>query len=104
MSAFPSAALKAFAPHIHAEADHCPWCDQPIPSDKRDEIESRIAEFRRSSFLVEHRLINAGELAVEGFETRVWAGRDPADPSRLKSQPIPADLMARFPGTPLASR
>ena len=59
-------------------------------------IESRIAEFRRSSFAVEHRLINAGELAVEGFETRVWAGRDPADPAKLKSLPIPDDLKALF--------
>ena len=57
-------------------------------------IESGIAEFGRSSFKVEHRLINKGVLCVEGFETRVWTGRDPADPSRLKSQPIPAEVIA----------
>ncbi len=67
-------------------------------------IESRITEFRRSSFLVEHRLMNGGAVAVEGFETRVWAGRDPADPGRLKSMPIPSDLMALFPDTPVAAR
>ncbi len=67
-------------------------------------IESRITELRRSSFLVEHRLVNGGELAVEGFETRVWAGHDPSDPSRLKSMPIPAELMALYPGTPQAVR
>jgi len=37
-----------------------------------------------------------GELAVEGRETRVWAGRDPADPSRMKAKAIPEDVIARF--------
>jgi 4-hydroxybenzoyl-CoA thioesterase len=59
-------------------------------------IETRVREFRRSSFDVEHRLTNAGRLAVEGFETRVWAGRDPGDPARIRSMPIPAELVAKF--------
>ena len=59
-------------------------------------IESGIAEFGRSSFKVEHRLFNKGALCVEGFETRVWTGRDPADASRLKSQPIPVEVIALF--------
>lgn len=59
-------------------------------------IETRITEFKRTSFAVEHRLMNGGDLAVEGFETRVWAGRDPADPTRLKGLPIPDDIKALF--------
>jgi 4-hydroxybenzoyl-CoA thioesterase len=59
-------------------------------------IESTIKEFRRSSFDVEHRLTNGGALAVEGFETRVWAARDPSDPARIKSAPIPEEVIARF--------
>ncbi len=59
-------------------------------------IESSIKEFRRSSFDVEHRLMNGGQLAVEGFETRVWAARDPSDPSRIKSAPIPEEIIAAF--------
>ena len=59
------------------------------------EIATCIAEFRRSSFDVVHRLTNAGELAVEGFETRVWVGHDPADPARLKGRPIPAAVTER---------
>ncbi len=43
-----------------------------------------------------HRLMVRGELAVEGRETRVWADRDAANPSQIKSQPIPADVIARF--------
>jgi 4-hydroxybenzoyl-CoA thioesterase len=61
-------------------------------------IESSISSFKRSSFDVEHRLFNAGSLAVEGRETRVWAGRHPDDPSRLKSQNIPQEVIALFSG------
>jgi 4-hydroxybenzoyl-CoA thioesterase len=60
------------------------------------ETTSQVTAFRRSSFDVAHRLIADGAIAVEGSETRVWAGRDPDDPSRLKSQPIPAEVIARF--------
>ncbi len=59
-------------------------------------IETAVAEFRRSSFDVQHRLLKDGKLAVEGFETRVWAGRHPDDPARMKSRPIPQEIIARF--------
>jgi len=69
-----------------------------IPSKFEDEltIESAVLEFRRSSFDVRHRILKSGELAVEGFETRVWTVRDSADPERLRSEPIPAEVIARF--------
>jgi 4-hydroxybenzoyl-CoA thioesterase len=72
-----------------------------IPSKFEDEltIESTVTEFRRSSFDVLHRILQNGELAVEGFETRVWTVRDAADPERLRSQPIPAEVIARFKDT-----
>jgi 4-hydroxybenzoyl-CoA thioesterase len=60
------------------------------------ELTSQVSEFRRSSFDVAHQLFVRGELAVEGHETRVWAGRDPADPAKMKAQPIPAEVAARF--------
>ena len=60
------------------------------------ELASQVREFRRSSFDVEHRLFVAGAVAVEGRETRVWAAPDPADPSKMKSQPIPSGVIARF--------
>jgi len=60
------------------------------------ELASHVSEFRRSSFDVAHELFVRGELAVEGRETRVWAGRDKADPSRLKTRPIPSEVIARF--------
>jgi len=69
-----------------------------MPSKFEDEvtIESTITDFRRSSFDVRHRLLKAGVLAVEGFETRVWTGRDAENPERFKSQPIPEEVRKRF--------
>jgi 4-hydroxybenzoyl-CoA thioesterase len=60
------------------------------------EITSQVTEFRRSSFDVVHTLTVRGATAVEGRETRVWAGRDPADPDKIKSKPIPPEVTACF--------
>ena len=70
------------------------------PSKFGDEvtIESMIASFKRSSFDVEHKLFNAGTLAVEASETRVWVGLDPDDPTKIKSQNIPQEVIALFHG------
>jgi 4-hydroxybenzoyl-CoA thioesterase len=59
-------------------------------------IETTVTEFRRSSFDVRHRLSCKGELAVECFDTRVWAARDPDDPEKIKSKPIPDEVIAKF--------
>ena len=62
------------------------------------EVTSRVSEFRRSSFTVEHRIINKGETAVEGEEIRVWAGHDEHDPEKIKAKAIPPEVVARFSG------
>ena len=59
-------------------------------------IETKLVEHGRSSFKIEHRLSKGDMLAAEGFETRVWSGRDPDDPERIKAQPIPEAVLARF--------
>jgi 4-hydroxybenzoyl-CoA thioesterase len=61
-------------------------------------IESAVVDVRRSSFRMHHRLLKDEVLAVEGHETRVWVGRDPADPDKLKGKPIPEDVIARLRG------
>src|SRR5580658_3557661 len=61
-------------------------------------IESTVVEIGRSSFRMQHRLLKGEILAVEGREIRVWAGRDPANPDRLKGRPIPAEVIARLKG------
>ena len=58
------------------------------------EIETGVTEFRRSSFFVHHKVTNAGALALEGFETRLWTVRDPEDGDKIKSAPIPAEIRA----------
>ena len=60
------------------------------------DIASEVSEFRRSSFEVTHHISIGGALAVEGSETRVWAGRDPDDPVKMKGVPIPAAVIAQF--------
>jgi 4-hydroxybenzoyl-CoA thioesterase len=69
-----------------------------LPTRYGDEvaIETAVTHCGRSSFQIEHRLTKAGTLAVEGHETRVWVVRDPDDPRRMKSQPIPAAIVARL--------
>jgi 4-hydroxybenzoyl-CoA thioesterase len=93
----PRAELSAFCdimgfPLVDARARYL----VPVKFGNTVEMTSQIVEFRRSSFDVEHRLSIAGELAVEGHETRVWATRDKTDPERIKSKPIPPDVIARF--------
>ncbi|WP_431025131.1 acyl-CoA thioesterase [Halomonas sp. H5] len=52
-------------------------------------IETRIAEFRNTSFDVRHLLHRGEVLAVEATVTRVWAGPHPHDPRRLQGRPVP---------------
>jgi 4-hydroxybenzoyl-CoA thioesterase len=66
-------------------------------------VETAIVECGRSSFKLEHRLNRADTLCVEGTETRVWVVRHPDDPKRMKSQPIPAEIIARLTRAPAPS-
>jgi 4-hydroxybenzoyl-CoA thioesterase len=59
-------------------------------------IRSAITEIKRSSFSVQHHLMKGDTLAVEGFETRVWVGRDPDDADKIKSKPIPVEITERL--------
>lgn len=70
------------------------------PSKFGDEIviETQAMDIRRSSFDVRHQLFNGGELSVEAFETRVWTGRHPDDPTKLKSAPIPDEIVSILKG------
>ena len=59
-------------------------------------IDSAVVGCGRSSFKIEHRLTKDGTLAAEGFETRAWVVRHPADPKRMQAQPLPAEVTARL--------
>jgi 4-hydroxybenzoyl-CoA thioesterase len=60
-------------------------------------VETTLAALRDSSLEVAHRMRKQGELAVEGFETRVWMTRDP--PGRASRAPIPEPIRARLAST-----
>lgn len=60
-------------------------------------VETRVTEFRRSSFFVHHKVAKSdGVLALEGFETRLWTARDPDDKNQLRSSPMPPEILAAF--------
>ena len=59
-------------------------------------IETSLTAVRRSSFDITHRLSRDGTLAIESFETRVWAVHDPARPGGFRAQAIPLQLVARL--------
>ncbi len=69
---------------------------KPIKFGDTIEIASRVNEFRRSSFDVEHRISVGGALAVEGGETRVWAVRSKDDPDKIAAASIPKNVIAKF--------
>jgi 4-hydroxybenzoyl-CoA thioesterase len=98
------AALGVAPPHLAGTFDivGIPLVDarakfmHPVKFGDTIDIQSTIGEFRRSSFSVQHRLLVGDTLAVDGSETRVWAAADKDDPAKLKSRPIPEDVIARF--------
>jgi hypothetical protein len=51
-------------------------------------------EWRKSSFLIQHRFLKGESLAVDGIETRVWTGADAG--GRMKARPIPQEIVKRF--------
>jgi 4-hydroxybenzoyl-CoA thioesterase len=73
-----------------------------VPTRFGDEvrIETQVVSVGRSSVKLEHRLFLGDTLASEGSETRVWAVRDPNNPERVKSEPIPAEIAERLRNAP----
>jgi 4-hydroxybenzoyl-CoA thioesterase len=59
-------------------------------------IESKITEWGRSSFRVEHKLYNGNVLAAEGNEKRVWTVRDATSEKGIRSEPIPQEVKDKF--------
>lgn len=65
-----------------------------VPSSYGDEIvaESGVSRWGRSSMTIQHRLLKHGALAVECFETRVWAALVPDQPGKIHGVPIPEEI------------
>src|SRR4029434_8903645 len=58
-------------------------------------VETRIVEWGRSSFQVEHKLYKGEVLAAEGLEKRVWTVTDLHSQGGMRSEPIPAEVKVR---------
>ena len=68
------------------------------PSRWGDELEitSWISEWKESSLMVSHRVLNSGQPAAEGHEIRVWVLPDSDQPGGLRSISIPQSLKSCF--------
>jgi len=66
----------------------------PCRFDDEIVVESEVGEWGRSSFTVRHRILKAGELALDGFEKRVWAAPHPEQAEAIKAQAVPAEIIA----------
>jgi 4-hydroxybenzoyl-CoA thioesterase len=71
------------------------------PSTYGDELvaESCVTEWKKSSFVISHKFLRDGALVMEGSETHVWAAAHPTDAHRLKSVPLPPDVIRRLSAT-----
>ena len=67
---------------------------QPCRFDDTVVVESEVGEWGRSSFTVRHRILKEGELALDGFEKRVWAGPHPERPGAIKARTVPDEIIA----------
>jgi 4-hydroxybenzoyl-CoA thioesterase len=66
----------------------------PCRFDDEIAMDSSVENWGRTSFTVRHRIFNAGELAVDGFEKRVWAAADPERPGKIKPVALPPEIVA----------
>jgi 4-hydroxybenzoyl-CoA thioesterase len=58
--------------------------------------ESSVIEWKKSSFVISHRFLRDGVLAMEGSETHVWAAAHPTEAHRLKSVPLPSEVIRKL--------
>lgn len=66
----------------------------PATYGDRIAIETTVVEWRRRSFVMEHRVRRGDALLAEGREVRVFARRHPDDPQRIQPVDAPPDVQA----------
>jgi 4-hydroxybenzoyl-CoA thioesterase len=69
-----------------------------IPSTVGDELvaESRVTEWGKSSFMIHHKFLCDGNLAMEGWEKHVWVTTHPTEANRMKSVPLPQEVIKKL--------
>src|SRR5262249_5296302 len=73
-------------------------CDFRAPCRLRDRVslETRIAEIEPKHFTIEHNLTRGDRVLVSAVDRRFWGVRPKDDPSRLKREAIPAEVIERL--------
>ena len=66
---------------------------RPATINDRLRIETRVREWRRRMFLLDHRILRDGELLVEGWQTRFIGVHLPQEGGRLAALPIPDEFV-----------
>jgi len=61
--------------------------------------ESWVVEWREKMFVVKHVVRCEGETLLEGSELRACVIKDPGDPRRFRSLPVPPEIRAALSGT-----
>lgn len=67
MTVTQSTVIRSAELHAHVLGDRCPWCDQPIPHEKFEEISGRIATKERERALEAERILKE-QVAVEKMQ------------------------------------
>jgi 4-hydroxybenzoyl-CoA thioesterase len=69
-----------------------------LPSSFGDELvaESCVTEWKKSSFVISHKFLRDSKLAVEGWETHVWAAAHPTEANRMKGVPLPREVIRKL--------
>lgn len=79
-------------PIVHVEGDFRTSCE----CGDHLEVESRIREWRRRSFVIDHTIWKDEEVVARGHEIRVWSIPHPDDPNRPIAGEVPAEIKARL--------
>jgi 4-hydroxybenzoyl-CoA thioesterase len=73
-------------------------CDFRAPCRLRDRVslETRIADIELKHFTIEHDLTRGDRVLVSAVDQRFWGVRPKDDPSRLRREAIPAEVIERL--------
>ena len=73
-------------------------CDFRAPCRLRDRVslETRIAELEPKQLTIEHNLTKGDRILVSAVDRRFWGVRPKEDPSRLRRETIPAEVIERL--------
>ena len=67
-------------------------------------VHATVVHWGNSSFQVAYRVLRGDVLVCEGFERRIWAGREAGETHRLRPKRIPDEIRLRLKADPAQAR